>query len=196
MTVAGPTQTSANFATRDGVAKVSRPPDQRSIRKPPTTASSVLPSAMTAEVSSVPAVVALAAKAPIKIAGHMRRPPSSTAASAMPVGGQIGLALGLIEASCKPELGQHEIGERDDQQRRQVAALWRATPSHSLAGNFFNGVPLECPFCARYSRRAAHCTLFGDAESRVQSVTKRLAETGQTFPVLRPMLRQILSRGL
>ena len=59
---------------------------------------------MSADVSSVPAVVALAAKAPMKIAGQIRRPPSSTAASARPVGGQIGLALGLIEASRKPSL--------------------------------------------------------------------------------------------
>ena len=59
---------------------------------------------MTAEVASVPAVVALAAKAPMKIAGHIRKPPSSTAASARPVGGQIGLALGLTEASCNPSL--------------------------------------------------------------------------------------------
>jgi hypothetical protein len=59
---------------------------------------------MNAEVTGVPAVVALAAKAPMKIAGHIRKPPSSIAASARPVGGQIGLALGLIEASCKPSL--------------------------------------------------------------------------------------------
>ena len=32
MTVAGPTRPRANFATRDGVAKVSLPPDQRSIK--------------------------------------------------------------------------------------------------------------------------------------------------------------------
>ena len=58
--------------------------------------------AMRAEVSRVPAVVTLAAKAPMKIAGQTRRPQSSTAASARPVGGQIGLALGLMEASCRP----------------------------------------------------------------------------------------------
>ena len=52
----------------------------------------------------MPAVVTLAAKAPMKIAGHRRGPPSSTAASARPVGGQIGLALGLIEASRSPSL--------------------------------------------------------------------------------------------
>jgi hypothetical protein len=59
---------------------------------------------MTVEVSRVPAVVALAAKAPMKIAGHIRIPHNTTAASAKPVGAQIGLALGLIEASRKPSL--------------------------------------------------------------------------------------------
>ena len=49
----------------------------------------------------------------MKIAGQIRKPPSNTAASARPVGGQIGLALGLMEASRKAELGQHEIGESD-----------------------------------------------------------------------------------
>ena len=68
ITVAGPVAMIANFATRTGVAKVSRPPDQLLIKAPPTRPSSVLPSAITAEVSSVPAVVALAAKAPTKIA--------------------------------------------------------------------------------------------------------------------------------
>ena len=106
ITVAGPTQTSANFATRAGVVKVCAPPDHCMIRKPPASASIVLPSAIKADVANVPAVVALAANAPTRIAGHIRRPPNSTAASAMPVGGQIGLALGLTEANCKPSLAR------------------------------------------------------------------------------------------
>ena len=106
MTVAGPTQTKANFATRAGLVKVSTPRDQWMIRYPPTTASSVLPAAISAEVASVPAVVALAAKAPIRIAGQMRSPHKRMAASAIPVGGQIGLALGLTEASCRPSLAK------------------------------------------------------------------------------------------
>ncbi len=104
ITVAGPTTTSANFATPAGVRKVSRPPAQCRISRPPTTASSVLPTAISAEVSKVPAVVALAAKAAATIAGQTRKPPSSTAASAMPLGAQIGLALGLTEASRRPSL--------------------------------------------------------------------------------------------
>ncbi|MEJ2378673.1 MAG: hypothetical protein P8Y53_16490 [Pseudolabrys sp.] len=57
---------------------------------------------MAAEFGNVPAVMALAANAPIRIAGHSRKPPSSTAASAMPLGAQIGPALSLIEASRNP----------------------------------------------------------------------------------------------
>jgi hypothetical protein len=54
----------------------------------------------------VPAVVKLAAKAPAKMAGQSRRPPNSTAASASPLGGQIGLALGLIDAKARPSLAE------------------------------------------------------------------------------------------
>ena len=35
-----------------------------------------------------------------------------------------------------------------------------------------------------------------EADVGAPNVTKRLANTGQTFPFLRGMLRQILSRGL
>ena len=51
-----------------------------------------------------PAVVAFARKAPSRMAGKMRYPSSNTAANARPVGGQMGVALGLIEASNKPAL--------------------------------------------------------------------------------------------
>ncbi len=74
------------------------------MRAPPVKASSVLPNAMTTDVVRVPAVVALAAKAPMKIAGQRRGPPSRTAASAMPLGGQIGLALGLAGAVAATRL--------------------------------------------------------------------------------------------
>jgi hypothetical protein len=103
-TVAGPTQIATNLATRAGVENVSRPPDQCAISQPPTVASSVLPSAMQSEVVSVPAVVRLAAKAAAKIAGQTRGPHKSTAASATPVDGQIGVALGLTEANRRPSL--------------------------------------------------------------------------------------------
>jgi hypothetical protein len=63
----------------------------------------VLPTAIAAAVSSEPAMPArsaaaillgaLTAKVPTRIAGHMRKPRQSTAASAKPAGGQIGMAL-------------------------------------------------------------------------------------------------------
>jgi len=58
-----------------------------------------LPTAIAADVSRVPAVAALAANAPTRIAGKKRTPPRMTVAKAKPVGAQIGLALGFIEAS-------------------------------------------------------------------------------------------------
>ena len=92
----------AKRATPAGVVKVAQPSDQRLINSAPTIASSVLPIPIDAAVTSVPAVVALAMNAPAKIAGQMRGPRSNTAASAKPAGGQIGVALGLIEASNRP----------------------------------------------------------------------------------------------
>jgi hypothetical protein len=100
-------QISANFATLSGVAKVSRPSDQRLTRAAPASASSVLPTAIAAAVAPVP-VIALTRYAPIAIAGATRYPRSSTAASAKPVGGQIGLALGCSEASAKPTLASRK----------------------------------------------------------------------------------------
>jgi len=60
---------------------------------------------------------------------------------------------------------------------------------------FFNGTPLEYLFGTPLAEADAA------APVRIrnwlgQTVTKRLAETGQTFPFLPAMLRQILSRGL
>ena len=69
---------------------------------PDNVASSMLPKPIAAEVASEPAVVSLAANAATRIAGATRYPRSSTAASANPVGGQIGVALGLIEATSRP----------------------------------------------------------------------------------------------
>src|SRR6266511_3766809 len=93
-------------ATPAGFVKVSRPPDQRLTSQAPVSPSSMLPAPIAADVASEPAVVALAAKAAIRIAGAIRYPRSSTAANASPVAGQIGVALGLIEASAKPALAR------------------------------------------------------------------------------------------
>jgi hypothetical protein len=64
----------------------------RRTRTASTSAWSVLPVAINAEENNAPSTVTLAAKLPAQIAGHSRPPPSSTAASAMPEGGQIALA--------------------------------------------------------------------------------------------------------
>jgi len=55
-------------------------------------ACTVLPLAIKAEPSSAPSTLALAAKLPIQTAGHSRHPPRSSAASAMPDGGQMAVA--------------------------------------------------------------------------------------------------------
>ena len=90
----------------------------------------------------MPAVVALAAKAPTRIAGQTRKPPSSTAASAMPLGAQIGLALGLTEANLQPKLGEHEIGKRHRQQGAEIAD--KASPTRAPpAGNSVQVAPLK-----------------------------------------------------
>src|SRR5262245_7713586 len=93
---------SAKRATPAGAAKLSLPPDQRLASQAPVTASSVLPTPMAAAAAIAPWVVILARNAPSRIAGATRYPRSSTAASASPVGGQIGVALGLIDASARP----------------------------------------------------------------------------------------------
>ena len=64
----------------------------------------MLPVAIPNDEESEPAVVALTINAPTNIAGEMRYPRSKTAAKASPVGGQMGVALGLIEASNRLNL--------------------------------------------------------------------------------------------
>jgi hypothetical protein len=67
------------------------------------TASSVLPAAIAAEENG-PDVVRLTRKAPIAMPGHSSRPKRTSAATAIPVGGQIGDALALTEARLRPSL--------------------------------------------------------------------------------------------
>ena len=66
----------------------------------------VLPAAMAREVTVEPKVVALARNAPTATAAQTRFPHSRNAASAKPLGGQIGLALGCSEASVSPSLAR------------------------------------------------------------------------------------------
>src|SRR5437868_9938033 len=68
--------------------------------------SRVFPMAIAADVAIEPAVVALIRNAASKIAGQTRYPNKRTAASAMPVGGHIGEALGLTDASDKPAFAE------------------------------------------------------------------------------------------
>lgn len=81
-----------------GSAKAWRPSAKRRTSAAPASASAALPAAIPSEVAMDPAVVTLATNAPRKIAGHHRCPPSTSAASAIPVGGQSGVALAWTTA--------------------------------------------------------------------------------------------------
>lgn len=72
MIAAGPMLLSANFATLPEVVKVCVPAHHLSISMPPTAASRVLPVAIASEVTSEPAVVAFAIRAPANTAGQTR----------------------------------------------------------------------------------------------------------------------------
>src|SRR5439155_4434376 len=85
-------------------SKTAAPPAKRVTRAAPTSASSVLPAAIPSDDRTEPAVVTLTRKAPAKITGQMPRPSSSRAASAMPVGGQTGVALACTMAKARPSL--------------------------------------------------------------------------------------------
>jgi hypothetical protein len=61
----------------------------------------VLPQAIEREVSVEPAVSRFIRKAGTKIAGKIRYPHNITAAMAKPVGAQIGVTLGWVEANLK-----------------------------------------------------------------------------------------------
>ena len=86
-----------------------RPPPKRRTIHAPASASLVLPAAIPAAIrqSVGPAalaagLVALAAKAPSATPGHRRAPPSASAASESPVGGQTGVATPLTGSSASP----------------------------------------------------------------------------------------------
>src|SRR5262249_57101008 len=87
MIAAGPMLMSANFATLPEVSKVCLPAHHLSISMPPTAASRVLPVAIAIEVTSEPAVVAFAIRAPANTAGHISRARSGTVARANSIGG-------------------------------------------------------------------------------------------------------------
>src|SRR5262249_2247210 len=68
----------------------------------PRIASSVLPTAMLADITSDPAVVKLTRKDPAKIAGQLEVPNSSRSAMAIPAGAHTGDALTWTEAKRSP----------------------------------------------------------------------------------------------
>jgi len=72
------------------------------------TPSSVFPTAIAMEVAIDPNVIALARNAPPAMAGQTRFPHSRQDASANPLGGQTGLALGCREASASPNLAKRK----------------------------------------------------------------------------------------
>jgi len=83
-------------------SKARVPPAKRFTSEAPTTASSVLPAAMPSDVATDPAVVRLARKAPSSTAGEARSPRISSAASAIPAGGQTAVALAWTKARLSP----------------------------------------------------------------------------------------------
>src|SRR5437773_17916 len=95
---------SANLKTSRGRSKRCRPPAKRLTSQAPTSASSVLPTAMPTEVAIDPAVVMFTTKAPSSTAGHRRRPPTIRAPMARPVGGHTAEALACTDASDRPSL--------------------------------------------------------------------------------------------
>src|SRR5262249_22732909 len=99
-----PAARTANLKMFHARSIASRPPAKRLTRKAPQMASAALPVAIPTEVAREPAVVRFAAKAPSQIAGQVRNPSTSSAARAIPVAGQTGLALGLTYARRRPSL--------------------------------------------------------------------------------------------
>ena len=97
-----------NSKTRRASCRACTPPAHRRMKYSAATASSVLPAAMNSDATTATAgvaaaiVVTLAMNAPMNTPGHMPRPKRSSAAIAIPVGGQTDVALAWIRASVRP----------------------------------------------------------------------------------------------
>jgi hypothetical protein len=78
--------------------KTSGPRANRRTKYAAVNASRVLPAAIAKDVAMEPYVPALTKKAPAKTAGQTQDPKSRHAASDMPEGAQIAVALGLTDA--------------------------------------------------------------------------------------------------
>ena len=101
-------QMRAKRMTCPGFSNASVPRAQRRVKRAATSASSVFPKPIAMELGRSPVVVWLASHAPRKMAGAASGPSRSSAAIASPVGGQTGVALGLIEASVSPALANRK----------------------------------------------------------------------------------------
>src|SRR5262249_17464564 len=104
MTVPGANVTPEKTATRVGVPKGSSCVHHLLTSDAVSTASRVFPKAIAMEVAIDPNVIALARNARPAMAGQTRFPHSRQDASANPLGGQTGLALGCSEATARPNL--------------------------------------------------------------------------------------------
>src|SRR5262245_44684703 len=97
--VPGTSAKTANMTTWSGVSKVFVDAVHRSSADAVISPSGVLPPPLGEGVTREPAVVTLARNAPAAIAGQSLFPHSRKLASANPLGGHTGLALGWPEAS-------------------------------------------------------------------------------------------------
>src|SRR5690349_9432285 len=93
-----------------------------------------------------PVVVAFASNAARKIAGPARYPVRITIANANPVGGQIGLALGLIEARDRPSLASAKYATataKNSAARRQKSSTASAVLRRSTSDLTANSPHLD-----------------------------------------------------
>src|SRR5207249_9969617 len=95
---------SANLMTSSGRSKARRPFAKRFTSAAATSPSSVFPVAMPSDESASPAVVRFTRNAPSRMPGQTRYPRSRNAAIAIPVGGQIAVALTWTKARVRPSL--------------------------------------------------------------------------------------------
>src|SRR5437879_82775 len=94
----------ANLITSSGLSNARRPFAKRFTSAAATSPSSVFPGAMPSDESASPAVVRFTRNAPSRMPGQIRYPRSRNAAIAMPVGGQIAVALTWTKARVRPSL--------------------------------------------------------------------------------------------
>ena len=118
-----------------GAVRTAVAPPNRCSSRAPTSASTVLPAAMPADAVSDPDVIALTRNAPTAMAGQMRGPNSSTAASATPVAGQTALAAEWTKASESPSRPEtkYAAAVRTKSSADRAAGPMEARSSHARA---------------------------------------------------------------